>query len=110
MRTTISPRRCRALVNETGLELWRVYNARILEDTNASDRFVTHYDAILTQPRAELERILDFAGVVVAPNRLDEAVRIVSPRMRHQRAETVRLNPELAALYQQLSCDAGYDC
>jgi hypothetical protein len=108
-RTSLSPRRRRELIHDVGLELWRIYNTHILEETEATGRLVTHYEAMLTRPHAELERILAFAGIDVAPDALDEIVRVVSPRMRHQRAETETLDPELAELYAQLSREAEYE-
>jgi hypothetical protein len=108
-RASASARRRRELAHEVGLELWRVYNTTILRQTGARDRLVTHYEAMLTQPRAELERILTFAGIRVSSNALDEIVRAVSPRLRHQRASAARLDPELAGLYAQLSNEAASD-
>lgn len=100
LRTSMSNERRLALIYEVSLELWRVYNTSVL--ASADDRLVTHYETILTTPRAELERILAFVGVQVSSETLDEAVRAVSPRMRHQRAEDVALEPELAALYDRM--------
>ena len=106
MRTSVSAPKRRELIHEVGLELWRVSNTRILEETSAGDRIVTHYEAVLTRPRAELERILPLAGIHVPPGVLDEAVRVVSPRLRHQHAEDASLDPELERLYAQLSREA----
>lgn len=106
-RTSISARRRRDLVHEVGLELWRVYNTRILEETSAGNRLVTHYELTLTQPRAELERILAFAGIPVSSDVLDEATRVASPRMRRQFARGEKLAPDLEALYAGLSREAG---
>jgi hypothetical protein len=108
-RASVSARRRRELVHEVGLDLWRVYNTRILEHTSARDRLVTHYEAALARPRAELERILTFAGIHVSSGVLDEIVRAVSPHMRHQHASAARLDPELAGLYAQLSKEAASD-
>lgn len=103
VRTSLSRQKRHELIYEVGLELWRVYNTSILEHTRADDRIVTHYEAVLTNPRAELQRILAFAGVDVSPDVLTEAVRVVAPRLRHQRAEAATLDPELAALYRALA-------
>lgn len=102
-RTSMSAQMRRELVYEVGLELWRVYNTRILEETSADQRLVIHYDALLTKPRQELERVVAFAGIGVSSEALDEIVRTVSPRMRHQRADDTSLSPELAALYEKWS-------
>lgn len=103
LRASLSAERRRALVYEAGLELWRVYNTRILDETRPEERLVTRYDAILDRPREELERILAFAGMDVPPDVLADAVSVVSPRLRHQRAEAGSLSSELAALYGRLS-------
>lgn len=108
IRTSLSAQRRRELIYEAGLELWRVYNSRLLEETTPADRLVTHYEATLTKPRQELERILAFAGLAVSSDVLDEAARAVSLRMRHQRAQQSPLDPGLAALYARLSGEAGY--
>lgn len=99
-RTSLSSAKRRVLIHEVGLELWRSYNTRILEATRADERLVIHYEAMLTKPRTELDRIVAFARLRISPDALDEIVSVVSPRMRHQRAET--LDPQLAELYSSL--------
>jgi hypothetical protein len=106
-RTSLSGTRRRALVHEAGLELWRISNTKILEETREGERVVVHYEALLSNPRAELERILSFAGLDVAPEVLEEAARIASPRMRHQLASGAGLPPEVGALYARLSREAA---
>lgn len=101
-RTSMSGEKRRALIAEVGLELWRVSNARILEETAPGERLVTHYEATMAKPREELERIAAFAGIDVSPAVLDEVARVVSPGMRHQRASEVSLTPEIEALYARL--------
>lgn len=110
VRTSMSMQKRLALIHEVGLELWRVYNTSILEETSAGDRLVTHYEAMLAKPHAELERILTFAGIPVSSGVLDEVVRVVSPRLRHQRTDSTKLNHELAELYGQLCLEARYAC
>lgn len=108
MRTACSPHLRRERIFDVALELWRVYNVAILEQTTPAERVVVHYEATLIDPRRELERVLAFAGIPVAADRLDEAVRVVSPRLRHQRAAITELPPELARLYAQLCGEAEY--
>lgn len=108
VRTLLSGRKRREQIHEHCLELWRVYNTRILQETRAGDRLVVHYEAMLRRPRAELERILNFAGIRISSDALDDALSIVSPHLRHQRADAAMLDPELAALYTQLSREAEY--
>ena len=106
-RTSMSMQRRLALIHEVGLELWRVSNTSILEETRTGDRLVTHYEAMLTKPRAELERILTFAGIPVSSDALDDVIRVVSPRLRHQRTDSATLDRELAELYGQLCREAS---
>ncbi len=106
-RASMSVEKRRRLVHEVGLDLWRAYNTRLFEDTGAT-RLVTHYDAMLAKPRAELARILAFAGIQTSSAALDDVTRVVSPRLRHQRANTPALDPELERLYADLSREAEY--
>jgi hypothetical protein len=105
-RASMSKARRRALIHEVGVELWRVYNTSLLEATRTDQRLVTDYDAILRTPRAELERIVAFAGLRPPAAALEDAVRLVSPRLRHQRAEAASLTPETEALYARLLREA----
>jgi hypothetical protein len=105
-RASMSTARRRALIHEVGLELWRVYNATLLEQTCAAQRLVTHYDATVRAPRAELERVLAFAGLQPASAVLDDVVRLVSPRLRHQRVGAGHLAPDIDALYARLAREA----
>jgi hypothetical protein len=104
LRTSTSAERRRSLIEEVGLELWRIYNSTVLTETRDCDRLVTHYDAVLADPSAELQRIVSWAGIEVSPDRIEEAVRVVKPRLRHQRSEAPVLEPRLERLYAQL-CD-----
>lgn len=109
VRTMVSLERRRELVRRAVLDLWRIYNTKILEETTVANRLVTHYDAVLANPRAELQRILEFAEMDVSAEVIEETFRVVSTRMRHQRADVASLDPELARLYAQLSREAGYE-
>jgi len=106
VHTSISQEKRRAVIYEAGLQLWRIYNTRALEETNPADRIVTHYEDVLANPRDELARILDFAGVRVSPDVLAEAVRAVSPVLRHQHAGAAQLDPGVEALYAGLLREA----
>jgi hypothetical protein len=104
--TSLSGEKRRQLIYEVGLDLWRVYNETILEETAPGERLVTHYEAVLNDPLAEMERILTFAGIEASSAVLREAVQVVSPRLWHQRTENADLAPELASLYARLSREA----
>jgi hypothetical protein len=105
-QASLSAARRRALIHDVGLELWRVYNTTLLAETSAGQRLVTHYDATLRSPRAELERVLAFAGLAPSAAVLDDVVRLVSPRLRHQRVEAGPLAPGTGALYDRLAREA----
>ena len=105
-RHSMSDDKRRRLVYEVGLDLWRVYNERVLEETSHGERLVTHYEAVLANPRAELERILAFADIRVSAEMLDDISGVVSQRMRHQRANDVALPADIDALYARLSREA----
>jgi hypothetical protein len=102
IRLTMSVPERRALVYEVGLELWRIYNTTLLAETRAGERLVVHYEALLRNPRLELDRINEFAGTHVPPERLDEIAHTVAPQMRHQRADDSTLPRDLASLYAEL--------
>ena len=106
-RASFSSEKRRTLIGEVGLELWRVYNTRVIEETSAANRLVTHYEAMLTRPRAELERILDFAGMRVSSDVLDAVTGVVTPRLRHHRASTAVMDGELAERYAELLREAS---
>jgi hypothetical protein len=106
-RASLSMEKRRALVHEVGLEAWRFYNTRVLEDISVANRLVTHYEAILTHPRRELERILPFVGIQVPPAVIDDAVSVVSPRLRHQQADAASLPDATRALYARLTAEAS---
>jgi len=109
IRTSLSGERRRALIYEVGLELWRVSNERILDETRPEERIVTHYQAVLADPRKELERLTAFAGLRVSSADLDEIASVVSPAMRRQQKADVALPAAVEALYARLSREAGYE-
>lgn len=106
---TVSTTRRRSLIAEVALDLWRIYNARILEETTPAERVVTHYEMLLENPRSELQRILSFAGVEASEDAIENAIQIVRPRMRHQRASAAVLPDDISRLYRQLAHEAGYE-
>ncbi|MGE5192534.1 MAG: sulfotransferase family protein, partial [Deltaproteobacteria bacterium] len=58
LEVALSLRRRNYFSYSMGLALWRNYNERILESSDPALRIVTHYDAYLTNPRAEMRRVL----------------------------------------------------
>lgn len=105
---SVSKANRRSLIHEAGLELWRLSNSTVLEETTEDERLVTHYEATLSDPRGELERIVAFAGLRVPAATLDDASRVVSRGMRHQRASGGNLPADVEVLYARLCREAGY--
>ena len=60
-----------------GLNLWRAYNERLLEALPEGRYVVTHHDAYLYRPQAEIRRVLDFLGMTAA----DQLVSLVRSRV-----------------------------
>lgn len=94
------------------LDLWRIYNQRVLESTSPGDRVVTHYEAFLDNPRTESARLLEFLEVTVPEELLDVACGSVSVGLRHNRFAPhhlleADLPKELIALYRMLIDVAG---
>jgi hypothetical protein len=106
--TTLSRRNRQDLILEVGLDLWRVYNESVLDATDRSERLVTHYDALLENPSAALERILAFAELPVLPAVVEEALRVVKPRRRSPPV-SAPLRPETGQLYERLCREAEWD-
>ena len=77
--------------SSSGLDLWQTYNQRILDSTLPQDRIITHYDAYFRDAVSELERVVDFAGIDVSPDVVQESARIVSSAMRHQTSSIASL-------------------
>jgi len=99
--------------NSSGLDLWLTYNQNILDFTLAEDRIVTHYDAYFRDANSELERVLDFVGMKVSPQAIEDSTRIVSGSMRHQRSSIASLreanvSPEVINLYVALCEEANH--
>lgn len=91
-----------------GLRLWEIYNRRALQFSKDSERLIAHYDSFFEDPRKELDRIVQFAGL---PNdHVNEAAALVVARKRHvhfdrQRLIDARVANELIDLYQSLAHD-----
>jgi len=95
-----------------GLTLWRTYMERILADTSAEHRMVTHYDAYFLHPEQEIARVLDFSGLdrPVDPATLRATT---APALRHHQRTILDLDAsgfptEAIALYRCLCREAGW--
>ena len=65
-----------------GLRLWEIYNRRLLAETDPEKRILTSYAAFFEDPRAELRKLADFAGLKHGED-FDEAVALVAVTRRH---------------------------
>lgn len=98
-----------------GLDLWRVYNQRLL-DTMPEDRYVvTHYEKYFYRPEDELRRVLEFLGVPFSGQLIAHARSNTLKGLRHHsvtRAELLEAAesfPDVVALYDQLCQQAEFD-
>lgn len=97
----------------SGLDLWLTYYRQILDTVLPEDRIVTHYDAYFANAGEELRRVLDFAGLQVAPKVIESSARIVSSSLRHKHSSLASLRaanvrPELIDLYAALCEEANH--
>lgn len=93
-----------------GLRLWEIYNRRLIESTNASERLVSHYDSFFDNPKAELERIARFIGLPASTT--NDAAALVARKRRHTHFTTeqlldARVSTEIVELYQKLRREAN---
>lgn len=98
VRATLSASERSRLIYDIALDLWRTYNASLLEQSRGLECIVTNYETLLGDPRRELERLCAFAGLRPSPAALDAP----KSSLRHQRAAGVTLDSATASLYEQL--------
>ncbi|MGH9944898.1 MAG: sulfotransferase family protein [Pyrinomonadaceae bacterium] len=97
-----------------GLDLWWLYNRKVLDSTGpAAGRVVTHYEAYFQNPRRELRRVLACLNLRAAEDDLERCASVVSQRLRHSRFGTEQLArgkaaPEIFELYAELCEAAGF--
>lgn len=98
------------LSSTLALNLWFVYNARVIEAIEPPRLVVTHFDSYFDAPEVELARVLGQLNVQASRERLKQACASVSPgncRARltpsERRAEAP---PHLVTLYRRL-CQAA---
>lgn len=60
-----------------GLRLWQAYNERLLEALPEGRYVVTHHDAYLYRPQAEIRRVLDSLGMTAS----DQLISLVRSRV-----------------------------
>ncbi|MGH9021984.1 MAG: glycosyltransferase, partial [Acidimicrobiia bacterium] len=95
------------------LSLWLAYYRRILDALGSRERFVVHYDALLSEPPVRLAEILAFAGMPSTPEWITKGSAAADPGRRHHRfsAEELaeaRVSDEILDLYAALSEEGGW--
>lgn len=115
LRILVSERRRVADTYRVGLHLWKVYNSRALEATARGQRIVTHYEAYLREPGAEVRRVLDFLRLPAPDELIDECCSLVyakPPQGRRADGDSARaghLPADVRALYVRLCEEAGFE-
>lgn len=112
LEVAISLRQRSSLSYALSLSLWETYNQRLTSAAPAEDRVVTHYDAWLEDPAAELNRVLLSLGIDASPEIVERASRLPSPERRHHHLKTadllrVTVSPRIVDLYLRLCDEAG---
>lgn len=96
------------------LNLWTIYNQRLL-DMLPEDRYiVTHYEAYFYRPTVELRRVLDFLRVPASDQLVARARSSTLKTLRHHSVTTEKLleaniSPQLFDLYVRLCQQADWD-
>jgi hypothetical protein len=73
------------------VELWRIYNERILACTDPSERLVTAYDQYFDNGVHELARLAEFIGLPTSNEVMTTALTSVRTSRRHWRLELAEL-------------------
>lgn len=95
-----------------GLELWEAYHRALEAATLDSPALVTHYESYFADPRAELDRLLEFLGLEASPGVRAAVVTAASAGFRHQRrmsaeVQSSRLSEAAKQLYDALCRRSG---
>jgi len=98
IRATVSASERSRLIYDIALDLWRTYNASLLEQSRGLECIVTNYETLLGDPRNELERLCAFANLRPSAAALDAP----KSSLRHQRAAGATLDRDTASLYEKL--------
>jgi hypothetical protein len=65
------------------LDLWLTYNRCVLAAIPIEYRLITHCEAYLNDPRAELWRVLQWAGLPATQGQVEQACQRVAPSLMH---------------------------
>jgi len=75
-----------ALPKGKALQLWVIYNKRIISETAGSSRVVVDYDALLDEPSVQLGRVAHFLNLTVEQTALTAfSSEFLDPALRHTR-------------------------
>ncbi|HEU0274441.1 MAG TPA: glycosyltransferase [Candidatus Udaeobacter sp.] len=93
-----------------GLRLWEIYNRRLIEAAEKHNYFITHYDLFFEDPKAELRRIVEFAGL--PDKEIARAAALVRTRRRHthfavEHLIDARVAPEIIEFYRALIAESS---
>jgi hypothetical protein len=93
-------------------DLWLTYNRRALAVVPIEYRLVTHCEAYLNDPRAELCRVLQWAGLAGTEDQVERACQRVAPSLMHHRMTLDDLADagapgELLLCYRDLCAEAA---
>jgi hypothetical protein len=92
-------------------DLWLTYNRRVLAAAPVEYRLVTHCQAYLNDPRTELCRVLQWAGISATEDQVEQACQRISQSLMHHRMTTDDLadagaSDELLRCYRGLCTEA----
>jgi len=95
-----------------GLALWEAYHRVLDEAVDPSFSVVTHYESVLADPGAELDRLLAFTGLTASPAVRQAILAGAKPGARHQRRTSAQVESSGLAesgkrLYASLCARSG---
>lgn len=98
----------------SGLNLWKVYNERLMDTLEEGRYIVTHYESYFHRPQEELRRVVDFLGVPAS----DQLISLVRSRvirgLRHHALTLEDLREfdpsgQIGELYLRMCAEAGWN-
>lgn len=97
-----------------GLNLWKIYNRRLLEDVPGEQLLITHYESFFRRPQPEFRRVVDFAGMHASEQMISLVRSRVIRGVRHHvytAGDLLDADPsgEVAGLYAELCERAGWN-
>lgn len=106
-------RRRKPLSYRIGLQLWKVYNQRVLKFTSSQNRLITHYHAYFSKPKRELRRILNFLDMPASDEVIERGCAAAAIELRHHRKTTPQLvnagvSGEVRELYRRMCDEAEF--